>query len=128
MILLMWSTLSSSMSFCGWIQLLWMFMQIIFTYYTYYDFLCQFPLQKKQKKLAKLPNGNHEGDPFNADNDGDVERIARELEAKYVSWREREGCERQIMNEILSVCVYYNLITFLFVHREVEVLTQNRVV
>lgn len=40
-------------------------------------------LQKKQKKISKLPNGNH-ADPFGGE-DGDVERITRELEAKYVS-------------------------------------------
>lgn len=45
--------------------------------------------QKKQKKIAKLPNGNH-SDPFGGADDGDVERITRELEAKYVSERERE--------------------------------------
>lgn len=53
-----------------------------------------FPIsQKKQKKLAKLPNGNH-SDPFAGDENDDVERITRELEAKYVServrWRARE--------------------------------------
>ncbi|CRK89368.1 CLUMA_CG003124, isoform A [Clunio marinus] len=37
--------------------------------------------KKKQKKIAKLPNGNHD-DPF-AEDDDNVERIARELEAKY---------------------------------------------
>lgn len=46
-------------------------------------------LQKKQKKVekSKLPNGNPLGeeDPF-AENDDDVARIAKELEAKYVSF------------------------------------------
>ena len=37
------------------------------------------------KKLAKLPNGVHNDDPLAADDD-DVARIAREMEAKYVSW------------------------------------------
>ncbi len=44
-------------------------------------------LQKKQKKLekVKIPNGNPlgEDDPF-AENDDDVAKIAKELEAKYV--------------------------------------------
>ena len=37
----------------------------------------KFDLQKKQKKLSKIPNGgDHDTD--------EVERIAKELEAKYV--------------------------------------------
>lgn len=46
-------------------------------------------MQKKQKKIAKLSNGNHD-DPLMAGEDGDVERIAKELEAKYVSMRKIE--------------------------------------
>lgn len=43
--------------------------------------------QKKQKKIAKLPNGaNNHDDPFGNGDDADVERITRELEAKYVSF------------------------------------------
>lgn len=45
-------------------------------------------MQKKKKKIAKLTNGNQD-DPFAANEDGDVERIAKELEAKYVSVGER---------------------------------------
>jgi hypothetical protein len=44
-------------------------------------------VQKKLKRLAKIPNGvAHEksGDPFGDDED-DIARIAREMEAKYVS-------------------------------------------
>lgn len=52
-------------------------------------------LQKKLKILSKLPNGNATAakpvsdrpadDPFANDEDDDVARITRELEAKYVS-------------------------------------------
>lgn len=46
-------------------------------------------VQKKQKKLAKLPNGihnNNDDDPFGGGGeDDDVARIAKEMEAKYVS-------------------------------------------
>lgn len=43
-------------------------------------------MQKIQKKIAKLPNGNHD-DPLGGGggDDDDVARITRELEAKYVS-------------------------------------------
>ena len=52
--------------------------------------------QKKVKKLAKLPNGTHNDDPLAADDD-DVARIAREMEAKYVSSvlvHKHRKCER----------------------------------
>ena len=35
--------------------------------------------------MAKLPNGAHNDDPLAAGDDDDVARIAREMEAKYVS-------------------------------------------
>jgi hypothetical protein len=47
-------------------------------------------LQKKQKKLSKLSNGAQPAaapnidDPFGDNNEDDVARIAREMEAKYV--------------------------------------------
>jgi hypothetical protein len=41
--------------------------------------------QKKQKKIAKLPNGTNNSDPFGGDMEDDIARIAREMEAKYVS-------------------------------------------
>lgn len=76
--------------------------------------------QKKQKKIAKLPNGNH-SDPFGED-DGDVERITRELEAKYVS--ERDGnSEREeedfVVNENslasgCAVCTTTSVVVILF--------------
>lgn len=49
----------------------------------FFSFLRAFS-QKKQRKIAKLPvNGNHT-DPF-GDDEGEVARISKELEAKYVS-------------------------------------------
>lgn len=71
---------------------------------------CSWHLQKKQKRIAKLPNGNHD-DPF-AEDDGDVERIARELEAKYVSERVREK-DLWMKNSLVrwfSVCLLFAIL------------------
>lgn len=41
-------------------------------------------IQKKQKKLSKLTNGNANDDPFGGGDEDDVAKLARELEQKYV--------------------------------------------
>lgn len=77
-----------------------------------------FFLQKKQKILSKLPNGNNTAgdkhdDPFANDDHDDIAKITRELEAKYVSlWAMR------------SFEFYLPIIYILF--RAMEVHTVNR--